>query len=222
MPATLGLYMIGALSISGAPLLSGFVSKAMIVAAAEAEHRAAVAWLLHLASVGTFLHTGLKLPYFTFGGPARGARPAPVPRAMLAAMTATAALCALIGAAPGLLYAMLPFPVTWQPYTVSHVMETLQLLAGTAVGFVLLRAGLGGEPTVSLDADRLYRAVGRWLGSAPALAASRAAAALEAVVLAAVEPAPWPRARAFGYPVGLALLVALGALGAGLGLYALR
>jgi multicomponent Na+:H+ antiporter subunit D len=222
MPATVVLYMVGAFSISGAPLLNGFVSKSMIVAAAEAEHRWVVAGLLGLASVGTFLHTGLKLPYFTFGGPDRGVRPGPVPSAMLAAMGLAAALCALTGMAPGLLYALLPFPVTWAPYTAFHVMESLQLLAGTAVGFALLRRHLGGEPTVTLDTDRLYRAaawaVARWV--APAVA--RAAAGLEATVEAALwAPRPRPR-RVVGIPVGYAVLVAVAALGLALGAFVAR
>jgi multicomponent Na+:H+ antiporter subunit D len=219
MPLTAGLYMVGALSISGAPLLNGFVSKSMIVAAAEALHRPAVVWLLTLASVGTFLHTGLKLPWFTFAGHGRApASPAPVPVPMVAAMAAAAALCALTGTVPGLLYALLPVAVMWEPYTVPHVMEMLELLAGTALGFFVLRARLGGEPTVSLDADRAYRLVGRGVGHL-ACAAARGAAALEAAVLAVADirlPVP---PRAFGHPVGYGLLAAVSALGLGLGLW---
>jgi multicomponent Na+:H+ antiporter subunit D len=213
MPATLALYMVGAFSISGAPLLNGFVSKSLIVAAAAAEHRSVVVWLLTLASVGTFLHTGLKLPYFTFAGPDRRLRPTPVPPPMLAAMGLTAALCALTGTLPGALYALLPHAVTWQPYTAAHVMESLQILAGTAVGFWLLKHHLGGEPTVTLDTDRLWRAFGRWvaLGLAPRIA--RGAESLEFRALALVTT---PRGRAaspLAGPVGYAILVAVATLG---------
>ena len=52
--------LIGGLSISAFPLFSGFVSKAMIVAAGFEEHLYWAAFLLTLASAGTFLHTGLK------------------------------------------------------------------------------------------------------------------------------------------------------------------
>ena len=48
MPATFGLYMIGALSISGAPLLNGFVSKPLVLTAAEQSHREVVVALLTL------------------------------------------------------------------------------------------------------------------------------------------------------------------------------
>ena len=76
MPITLGLYMVGAFAISAVPLFSGFVSKSMVVSAAGESHRAAIFLMLTLASAGTFLHTGLKLPYYMFfGKDSRPARP---------------------------------------------------------------------------------------------------------------------------------------------------
>ena len=213
MPATAALYMVGALSISGAPLLNGFVSKSLIIAAAEAERREPVVWLLTLAAVGTFLHTGLKLPWFTFGGPTRGLVPRPVPAPMLAAMTATAGLCLLLGVAPGLLYARLPVAVTYAPYTAAHVLESLELLAGTLVGFVLLRRHLGGEPTVTLDTDRVWRGAARWVARTLAPATARAADALEARSHALVEGVPGGATRVPAPGLGYAVLVAVAALG---------
>jgi multicomponent Na+:H+ antiporter subunit D len=215
MPLTLVLYMVGAFSISGAPLLNGFVSKSLVVAAAEADHRTLVAGLLYLASVGTFLHTGLKLPWFTFAGPGRGPAPGPVPRSMTVAMLLTAALCFLTGVWPALLYRLLPAPVDWQPYTAAHVLESLELLAGTALGFALLHRHLAGEPTITLDADQLYRAVGRLVAEGLAPAAVRAAAALEAAAARLTAP-PRRAARPVALPVGYAVLAALAALGFGL------
>ena len=54
--------MIAAVSISGMPLFSGFVSKTMIIAGAAESHRTWLALGLELASIGTFLSVGLKLP----------------------------------------------------------------------------------------------------------------------------------------------------------------
>lgn len=215
MPATCVLYMVGAFSISGAPLLNGFVSKSLVVAAAAAEHRVWVQWGLTLASVGTFLHTGLKLPYFTFAGPDRRLRPAPVPATMLTAMTATAALCALYGTFPAAtLYPLLPFPVAYQPYTPAHVLEAIQILVGTTVGFVWLRAKLGGEPTVTRDTDRLYRAPARWVARRLGPAVAGAADALEARLLALMDrPAAVP---GVAVPVGYAVLLAVTILGVAL------
>src|SRR5207237_4491926 len=128
MPLTLGLYMIGAFAISAVPLFSGFVSKSMVIAAAGEEHRAAIFLLLTLASAGTFLHTGLKLPYYMFFGKDSGQRGQEPPRNMLVAMGLAAAACILIGVFPGLLYDRLPNPVHFVPYTLQHVTSTLGML----------------------------------------------------------------------------------------------
>ncbi len=156
-PLAVALYMIGAFSISGFPLFNGFISKAVIVSAAGKSGHTAAMVLLILASVGTFLHTGLKLPYFTWFGPDRGIVPAPAPRNMLVAMAGVAGLCILYGVAPGLLYGMLPFPMGYRPYTVPHLAETAQILVFTFVAFWLLREKLAGEDKIALDTDWFYR-----------------------------------------------------------------
>ncbi len=157
MPLTLGLYMIGAFAISAVPLFSGFVSKSMVVSSAAETHRTWIFLLLTLASSGTFLHTGLKLPYYMFFGTDRGLRAHEPPRNMLAAMGLAAAACVLIGIAPALLYSALPHAVDYAPYTVRHVISTVGLLAFTALGFFLLLRHLDPEPSVSLDTDWFYR-----------------------------------------------------------------
>lgn len=217
MPWTLSLYTVGAFSISGVPLFSGFVSKSLVVAAAEAEQFAAVEWMLILASVGTFLHTGLKLPVFTFFAKERGIRAREPEWNMLLAMGLAAALCIALGVAPGLLYARLPFPVDYAPYTGQHVVTTLQLLLGTAVTFILLRRHLGGEPTVTLDTDRVYRLAGRLVlrvGREWAVAGAWAGTTLPrwgGGLLASVLKSPVKgRAR----PVGYWVLITLGLLSA--------
>src|SRR5713101_6241328 len=149
MPLTLGLYMVGAFAISAVPLFSGFVSKSMVVSSAGESHRAAIFLLLTLASSGTFLHTGLKLPYYMFFGTDRGLRAHEPPRNMLVAMGAAAVACVLIGVFPALLYRYLPNGVDYAPYTVRHVMATFGLLGFTAFGFFLLLAQLDPESIVS-------------------------------------------------------------------------
>ena len=158
MPVVTLLYMIGAFSISGVPLFNGFVSKSIIISAAADGGWPVAELLLTLASVGTFLHTGLKLPFFTFFGPDRGIVPAPLPRNMMVGMALAALLCFGLGVVPGWLYARLPFqPFEYHPYTGDHVAASLQLLLGTGGAFWLLRGKLSGEPTVSLDTDWIYR-----------------------------------------------------------------
>lgn len=157
MPLTLGLYMVGALAISAAPLFSGFVSKSMVVSAAGEDHRALVFLMLSLASAGTFLHTGLKLPYYMFFGKDSGVRGREPPANMLVAMGIAAAACILIGVCPGLLYRHLPYEAEYHPYTLQHVTSTLGMLGFTALGFFLLLKHLDPEPKISLDTDWFYR-----------------------------------------------------------------
>jgi multicomponent Na+:H+ antiporter subunit D len=187
LPSVFVLYMVGALAISGAPLLNGFVSKSLIVAAAEQEQRWIVAGLLSLASVGTFLSVGLKLPGLVFGGAPRATAVRPVPRAMLAAMTLAALLCALFGSAPALLYGLIPFPGGYEPYTPGHVIGALQLMAGAAIGFALLRGELGARRAVTRDADVIYRWIGRAVGVGLAAPVARAMAALEGAAASLIE-----------------------------------
>ncbi len=164
MPITLGLYMIGAFAISAVPLFSGFVSKSMIVSAAGEEHMLSIFLMLTLASAGTFLHTGLKLPYYMFFGKDSGVRGSEPPKNMLAAMGLAAIACTVIGIFPGLLYRHLPFAADYAPYTLLHVSATLGMLAFTGLGFFLLLKHLDPTPTISVDTDWFYRK------SAPAFA----------------------------------------------------
>lgn len=157
MPLTFVLYMIGGLSISAFPLFSGFVSKSMVVSAAAEDHLPWIWALLTLASAGTFLHTGLKLPYFTFLGKDSGIRTSDPPRNMLVAMGIGAFLCVFIGVYPTWLYDMLPAPVDYEPYTATHVVWALQILLFTGVGFFVLLKMVGGEKKISLDTDWFYR-----------------------------------------------------------------
>ncbi|MEX0304031.1 MAG: Na(+)/H(+) antiporter subunit D [Leisingera sp.] len=173
MPVTVTLYMVGAFAISAFPLFSGFVSKSMVVSAAAGDHRTAAALLLTVASSGTFLHTGLKLPYYMFFGKDCGLRPPEPPLSMLLAMGIAAVFCIGIGVFPGLLYALLPYPVEYQPYTAVHVTESLGLLMFTLLAFVLLLKHLDPEDTISLDTDWFYRRGARafmWVASRPVLA----------------------------------------------------
>ena len=160
MPKTALLCMVGAASISAFPLTSGFVSKSMILDAAAGEHHLITFLVLLFASAGVFHHSGIKIPYFAFFAHDSGERPREAPRHMLIAMGGAAALCIGIGVWPDPLYALLPYPVDYVPYTGSHVGETLQLLMFSALAFgFLMRSGLYPPElwAVNLDSDWLYR-----------------------------------------------------------------
>jgi multicomponent Na+:H+ antiporter subunit D len=156
------LTVIGAASISGVPLLNGFVSKSMIISAASYADLSVVTALLHLAAAGTFLSVGLKFPWFAFAGPTRGAVVArPVPTSMLVAMSLAAAVCVVTGVVPGVtLYALLPFAASYAPFTLGHFAESGALLGLTAALFWMLRQRLrpSAKSTDVPDVDRLYRA----------------------------------------------------------------
>lgn len=76
---------------------------------------------------------------------------------MLLAMAAGAICCTALGLYPEWLYECLPYDASYDPYTVDHVVDALQLLLGTTLAFGWLLPKLHGEPTVNLDTDWLYR-----------------------------------------------------------------
>jgi multicomponent Na+:H+ antiporter subunit D len=170
MPWALFYTVVGGLSISGFPLLSGFVSKSMIVAAAYAEHLNWAAYLMLAASIGTFLSVGLKVPYAIWFGE-RHCSEETWQKAkdpgwnMHGAMIVTSALCLFIGVHTPYLYRMLPDQsALYEPYTAYHLAETLQILAFTALGFFLFRHRLHPKARISLDLDWFYRMPAAWLG----------------------------------------------------------
>jgi multicomponent Na+:H+ antiporter subunit D len=180
MPRAFVYTLIGGLSISAFPLFSGFVSKSMIVAAGFHEHMLWPAFLLTLASAGTFLHTGLKVPYFIWFGKNNCSKEtwekaAEPPKNMEVAMFAASFLCILIGCYLPYLYDLLPYQTAaaeyaHHVYSAYHVSESLQILLFTALGFFLFTKKLAPEPTISIDMDWFYRMGGRgffWLARKP-------------------------------------------------------
>lgn len=160
MPITTIFCIIGAASISGFPLTSGFVSKSMIVSASAIEHMTIIWFFLLFASAGVFHHSGIKIPFFAFFSHDSGIRTKEPPMNMLIAMGIAAFLCIFIGIFPGLLYSILPYPVDYEPYTAPHVIDQLQLLFFSALAFTLLmRAGIYPAEirATNLDADWFYR-----------------------------------------------------------------
>ncbi|MEY3720773.1 MAG: hypothetical protein RL618_1292, partial [Pseudomonadota bacterium] len=140
MPFTTVCASIGALAISSFPLTSGFISKSMISQSAADGHLLWVWLLMTAASAGVFLHAGIKFPWFVFFQKDSGLRPAEPPLSMRAAMLLMAFLCIALGLWPEALYALLPYPVDYEPYTASHVVAQLQLLLFSGLAFfVLLR-----------------------------------------------------------------------------------
>lgn len=164
MPITALCCVVGALSIAAFPLTSGFVSKSMIIDAAGKEHLAATWTILMAASAGAVLHAGLRLPWLVFfAAPKAPATAIDPPQSMRIAMVLAAVLCVIAGVMPDGLYALLPHPVSYAPYTASHVLVQLQLLSFAALVFYLMREFLKPRAGVTLDLDWFYRRPGAWL-----------------------------------------------------------
>ena len=156
MPVTALAFWVAAFSISGVPLFNGFVSKGMVLLAADQTN----IWLwvlLEIASFGTFL-SFLKLGYFAFLRPGTTEASDP-PLLMQAAMLGVAALCIAIGVYPPLLYAFLPYPTSYQAYNPVTIVATLLVLgAAAAFFFTIGKRVLEPHDTRLRDADVVYMA----------------------------------------------------------------
>lgn len=124
------------------------------------QHLETMWYLLAAASAGTFLYAGIKFPWFVFFQKDSGLRPDDPPWNMRAAMIFFAVLCIGIGVLPGPLYAILPYPVDFVPYTASHVVFYLQLLLFSGLAFFLMLGWLKRTLTITLDVDWFYRKLG--------------------------------------------------------------
>jgi multicomponent Na+:H+ antiporter subunit D len=159
MPVTAIAFWVAAFSISGVPLFNGFVSKGMIISAAQSTNTLLFV-LLELGAFGTFL-SFLKLGYFAFLRPGNiDASDPPLP--MKAAMLGAAALCVAIGVYPPLLYAILPNGGSgFQPYAPNELLQTCVVLgAAVLVFFTVGRKYLAPHETRLKDFDVGYVAIG--------------------------------------------------------------
>lgn len=160
MPFSAGLCMVGAASISAFPLFSGFVSKAMIMSATMESGHPWVWVFLLFAAAGVVEHAGIKIPFFGFFGRDRGIRVKEAPLNMLIAMGLAAVLCIGVGIFPQTFYSLLPYHVTYSPYSTGHVLEQVQLLFFAMLSvFWLMRWGIypPERHAVNLDSDWVYR-----------------------------------------------------------------
>ena len=157
MPITAAHGIVGALAISAFPFTSGFVTKSLETQAAANEGMLLVWLLLLAASAGVFLHAGIKFPWFVFFQKDSGLRPPEAPSNMRLAMWLFSFLCLAIGVYPQPLYAILPYPVDYQPYTVDHLVTQFQVLLFAGFAFFVMLKQMRRTLTISLDFDWFYR-----------------------------------------------------------------
>jgi multicomponent Na+:H+ antiporter subunit D len=157
MPQTAINGIIGALAISAFPFTSGFVTKSLETQAAANEGMLLVWMLLLAASAGVFLHAGIKFPWFVFFQKDSGLRPPEPPVNLRYAMWLFSFLCLALGVYPDPLYAILPYPVDYQPYTVDHLVTQFQVLLFAGFAFFVMLKQMRRTLTISLDFDWFYR-----------------------------------------------------------------
>jgi len=160
MPLTTIFCIIGAVSISSFPLFSGFVTKSLTIGSAAYEGYFWVWMALIFASAGVLEHSGIKIPYFAFFGHDRGFKVNEAPLNMLIAMGIAAGLCVAIGIAPEMLYALLPYEVTYKVWDAGHVLGELQLLLFAVLAFAFLMVRGLYPPEIDstvLNTDWLFR-----------------------------------------------------------------
>jgi len=168
MPVTAFTFAVAALSIAGFPGFNGFVSKGMIIGAANKKKLDVLWYLLLLGGVGTFL-SFIKLGYFAFveGEYEGSVKDANVGQSV--AMASVAGLCVIFGLVPGLLFDILPVEATeyeYHTFTIPHIAEGVGLGLLGLVGFAILRGPLhhiGRVPDVDYAYNRLFFYGGRGL-----------------------------------------------------------
>ena len=184
MPITAINGIVGALAISAFPFTSGFVTKSLETSAAANEGMLIVWLLLLAASAGVFLHAGIKFPWFVFFQKDSGLRPPDPPVNLRYAMWLFSILCIAIGLLPNTLYAILPYPVDYQPYTASHLVSQFQLLLFAGFAFFVMLKLMRRTLTISLDFDWFYRKFFKEIGSEFTLRSSIAREAQAQMILA--------------------------------------
>ncbi len=157
MPLTALCGSLGALAIASFPLTSGFVSKSMIPQAAAEGHMLWVWILLVAVSAGVFVSFAIKFSWLVFFQKDSGLRPADPPASMRWAMILFAVLCIVPGIWPAPLYALLPYPVQYQPYTAAHVLTQAQVLLFAGLAWCVMAGWVKGWQGVTLDADWFWR-----------------------------------------------------------------
>lgn len=160
MPWTTACVVIGALASMGVPLTSSFVTKSLILQAASEQHLLWPSIILTVCSAAVVFNAGIRFPWLTFFQPQQstavedGCDPALLSKF---ALFVGAVVCVAVGVFPRQLYGVLPVAGNYHPYSLSHVVEQLQLLAPAALVFFVTLPLFSLKPQRQLDTDWLLR-----------------------------------------------------------------
>ena len=145
-------FAVGAVTIAGMPLTSGFVSKPLIVAAiGQVGDWQLAYWLLLFASVAVVYHSGLRPICLSLEAVAADSKPSAMKASVwrLAGMFAAAAVCIFVGLFPQALYSLMPAEVLSEmggekafaePYALPSIAGQLGVATVAVFAFVILRA----------------------------------------------------------------------------------
>ena len=191
MPLTAITFTIAALSIAGFPGFNGFVSKGMIIGAADYKELRVLWYLLLLGGVGTFL-SFIKLGYFAFLEGSYDGAVADANRGQSVALVSVAGLCVLFGVWPNLLFELLPFQGEYHytTFTIPHIAEGLALAAAGLVGFAILRGPLHRVGRVP-DIDFLYNRAVFYGGRGAIVGVTELFAAVDRLAVRLVRTCYW-------------------------------
>jgi len=204
MPLTAGVFAVAALSIAGFPGFNGFVSKGMIIGAAEKKELEILWYLLLLGGVGTFL-SFIKLGYFAFveGEYTGEVKDANIGQSV--AMVSVAGLCVAFGLVPGLLFGILPVPAEayeYHTYTIPHIVEGAGLGLVGLVGFAVLRGPLHHVGRVP-DIDAVYNRVAFYGSRGAVVGTTELFAAVDYIAVRFVRFCYWAGANPVQFVVRL-------------------
>ena len=191
MPITAITFTVAALSIAGFPGFNGFVSKGMIIGAAEKKELEVLWYLLLIGGVGTFL-SFIKLGYFAFVEGSYDGTVKDANTGQSVALVSVAGLCVLFGVFPNLLFELLPFQGEYEyhTFTTAHLAEGFGLGLIALVAFIFLKGPLHHVGAVP-DVDYLYNRAFFYGGRGLIVATTEAFAAVDRAAVRFVRTCYW-------------------------------
>jgi multicomponent Na+:H+ antiporter subunit D len=145
-------FLVAALSITGVPGFSGFVTKGMVLDAAVEVDATLLEALLLAGAVGTFV-SFMKFGYYAFLDGERAVVPDLSARDAAVALPIAGA-CVLFGLYYPALFAILPGSEAWStdPYSSTHLYKALVLAGGSLAAFLVAKP-LFGRVAGGVDVD---------------------------------------------------------------------
>jgi multicomponent Na+:H+ antiporter subunit D len=208
MPLTAIAFFIGALSITAVPGFSGFISKGMVLDAADpsyygAPEYEALYWLLFIGAIGTFL-SFIKLGFYVFFHGESDRSVMDSKPGQTTAMLSVGGACVVLG------LPTIGWPVftdllplidgtqwlgaggeehTLTPYSMGHLQDAAILIAISAVGFKIIRKPLSKMDYS--DPALIVNPTGYYLGRTSMLAVTELYAAVDRTVVNFVTSCYW-------------------------------